>query len=212
VTEAEWTFAADPTPMLEFIRNKVSDRKLRLFLCGCTRLLPPSLLSGEVAETLRLVEAHVDGDLSLDALNVVRSRKDRTFLLCKKKMLWQRSQAVCAQTVRARLEATEGPHWAEEKEERVRLLRRERPVLANLIRCIFGNPLCPVTLDPSWRTSTVVALATGIYSDLAFDRMPILADALQDAGCENEDILIHCREPGEHFRGCRVVDLILKKE
>ena len=64
----------------------------------------------------------------------------------------------------------------------------------------------------SWRTSTVVALAKGIYQDRAFDRMPILADALQDAGCTNEDILQHCRDPKQvHVRGCWVVDLVLGK-
>jgi hypothetical protein len=68
-----------------------------------------------------------------------------------------------------------------------------------------------VTLDPSWRTSTVVALAEGIYADRAFDRLPILADALQDAGCGNEDMLAHCRSDGPHARGCWVVDLILGK-
>ena len=61
-----------------------------------------------------------------------------------------------------------------------------------------GNPFRPITLNPSWLTSTVLALANGIYEEKAFDRMPILADALQDAGCDNEDILNHCRQPGEH--------------
>jgi hypothetical protein len=83
---------------------------------------------------------------------------------------------------------------------------------ASSLRCIFGNPFRPVTFDLSWLTSTVVALATGIYQDRAFDRMPILADALQDAGCENEDILNHCRGEGVHVRGCWLVDLILGKE
>jgi hypothetical protein len=83
---------------------------------------------------------------------------------------------------------------------------------ASLLRDIFGNPFRPVTLDPSWLTSTVLALATGIYADPAFDRMPILADALQDAGCDNEDILNHCRQPGEHVKGCWCVDLILNKK
>ena len=86
---------------------------------------------------------------------------------------------------------------------------REQAVLA---REIFGNPFRPVTLNPAWLTSTVLALANGIYSERAFDRMPILADALQDAGCDNEDILTHCRQSGEHTRGCWVVDLLLGKE
>jgi hypothetical protein len=65
-----------------------------------------------------------------------------------------------------------------------------------------------LTADPSWLTSTVVALAEGIHQERAFDRLPILADALQDAGCDNDDILNHCRQPGEHVRGCWVVDLL----
>jgi hypothetical protein len=81
-----------------------------------------------------------------------------------------------------------------------------------LLRCIFENPFRPVLLDPSWLTSTVVALAQGIYEERAFERMPILADALQDAGCDNADILDHCRGGGTHVRGCWVVDLVLGKE
>ena len=84
--------------------------------------------------------------------------------------------------------------------------------LSELIRDIFGNPFRPVTFDSSWLTSTTVALAQQMYASRDFSAMPILADALQDAGCENEDILNHCREPnGVHTRGCWVVDLILGK-
>jgi hypothetical protein len=68
-----------------------------------------------------------------------------------------------------------------------------------------------VTLDPNWRTSTVLALAQGIYDERAFDRLPILADALEDAGCDNEEMLAHCRGAGPHARGCWVVDLVLGK-
>lgn len=85
---------------------------------------------------------------------------------------------------------------------------REKCVLSNLVRCTFGNPFRPVTVDPSCVTPTVLALATGIYSDRAFDHLPILADALQDAGCDNDDILSHCRSDGPHARGCWVVDLL----
>jgi hypothetical protein len=84
---------------------------------------------------------------------------------------------------------------------------------AVLLRDIFGNPFRPVTADPAWLTSTVVALARGIYDERALDRMPILADALQDAGCDHADLLDHCRDPhAAHVRGCWVVDLLLGKE
>ena len=69
-----------------------------------------------------------------------------------------------------------------------------------------------VTFDSSWRTSTVVALAQGIYAERALDRLPILADALQDAGCDNADILTHLRGDGPHVRGCWALDLILGKQ
>ncbi len=83
---------------------------------------------------------------------------------------------------------------------------------AELLRDIFGNPFRSVEFHLEWFTSDVLALARGIYADRAFDRMPILADALQDAGCDDADILNHCREPREHARGCWVVDLLLGKK
>jgi hypothetical protein len=81
-----------------------------------------------------------------------------------------------------------------------------------LLLDIFANPFRPATFDPRWRSESVVALAAAIYADRAFDRMPILADALEDAGCDNRDILDHCRGPGPHVRGCWVVDLVLGKQ
>lgn len=75
----------------------------------------------------------------------------------------------------------------------------------------FGDIERPVVLDPSWRTEAVVALAAGIYANRGFDRLPILADALDDAGCASPDVLTHCRSAGPHARGCWVVDLLLGK-
>src|SRR6266542_3255603 len=65
---------------------------------------------------------------------------------------------------------------------------------AAILRDIIGNPFRPITFDPTWRTSDVMLLAQGIYDERAFDRMSILADALQDAGCNSDDILSHCRD------------------
>ena len=61
-------------------------------------------------------------------------------------------------------------------------------------------------------TPDVQGLARAIYDDRAFDRLPILADALLDAGCDDDDILTHCRSARPHVRGCWVVDLVLGKE
>ena len=87
--------------------------------------------------------------------------------------------------------------------------------LCNVIREIFGNPFHPVSLDPTlltWRNGTIPKLAQVIYDDRAFERLPALADALQEAGCHNAEILNHCRQPGVHTRGCWVLDLLLGKQ
>jgi hypothetical protein len=89
-----------------------------------------------------------------------------------------------------------------------------RKAIANLLRDIFGNPFRPVTADPSWlawNSGTILHLAQGIYGDRRFDDLPILADALEEAGCTNADILTHCRQPGEHVLGCWVLDNLLRK-
>ena len=90
--------------------------------------------------------------------------------------------------------------------------KEEQEKQTGFLRDIFGNPFRPARVDPSWMTPTVIAPAQTIYDDRAFDRMPELADALHDAGCDNEKILSHCRGPGPHVRGCWVVDLLLGKK
>jgi len=83
---------------------------------------------------------------------------------------------------------------------------------ADRLRDVFGNPFQPVTFAPEWRTDTAVTLARQMYESREFGAMPILADALQDAGCDSTDVLDHCRGPGPHVRGCWVCDLVLGKE
>jgi hypothetical protein len=83
--------------------------------------------------------------------------------------------------------------------------------LTAVVRDIFGNPFQPVATGPSYSNPTVRTLAQTIYDQRAFDRMPELAVALEEAGCNNTGILEHCRSPGPHVRGCWVVDLALNK-
>src|SRR5262249_3045115 len=90
--------------------------------------------------------------------------------------------------------------------------KSERAAQCDLIRCIFGNPLNPASLDLNSLPSTVKKIAQTIYDERQFENLPILADALEDAGCDNADILSHCRSPGPHVRGCWLVDLILEKK
>jgi hypothetical protein len=91
----------------------------------------------------------------------------------------------------------------------------EKAVQTALVRDIFGNPFRSMTIDSillEWGNFTIPKLAQAIYDHRRYSHLPILADALEDAGCTNEDLLSHCRQPGEHVRGCFAVDLILRKE
>jgi hypothetical protein len=199
MTEAEWMACHKSEPMLEFLRDKASDRKLRLFASACVRqkwsLLSDSLRAGvEVAESYADIKA-TEGDLR-QAHNSA----------------WGKAPSM-------------GLHpacWVTCSESRPMLLAAR--VTKSAIRClllrdVFGNPFRPVTLDPAWRTPTVAALATAAYDErilpsghLDANRLAVLADALEDVGCDNADILNHCRQGGEHVRGCWVVDLLLGKE
>jgi hypothetical protein len=98
-----------------------------------------------------------------------------------------------------------------EKKPRPKILAALRGQ-ANLVRDLFGNPFRPIKAKPAWFARKGVNLAKSIYEKRAFDRTPMLADALEQAGCNNADILDHCRKPAEHVRGCWVVDLLLGKE
>lgn len=100
---------------------------------------------------------------------------------------------------------------AEEKRDRA-----ARKQLAVFLREVVGNPFNPPRFEPAWRTATAIQLAQGIFEERAFDRMPILADALLDADCDEEAVLRHCRgtelwnkEPVYHIRGCWVIELVL---
>jgi hypothetical protein len=94
----------------------------------------------------------------------------------------------------------------------------EQTAQAGLLRCIFGNPFRPVALDRSWKTPTALAIAQAAYEDrivpaghLYSDKLAVLADALEDAGCTNAELLGHLRGAGTHVRGCWALDAILGK-
>jgi hypothetical protein len=103
------------------------------------------------------------------------------------------------------------PYWPGETV----IANMEDQVLVSLQRDIFGNPFRPVPVDGGWlhwNNGCIPKIAGSIYEERAFDQLPVLADALEDAGCTNQDLLDHCRQPGEHVRGCWVVDLIIGKQ
>jgi len=149
----------------------------------------------------------------VEALMGLRSELNRVYLVGGT-MAAAHSSATGNSWTAFRLPA--GSPMPEPEEESLKTARKvegmELDSQAHLLREVIGNPFRPITILPEWRTSTVIALATGIYAEKAFDRMPILADALQDTGCDNEDILNHYRQPGVHTRGCWTLDLLLGRE
>jgi hypothetical protein len=93
-------------------------------------------------------------------------------------------------------------------------LEDARQEQVHYLRCVFGNPFQPAVIEPAWLTAsgdTIQKVATAIYEERRFGDLPILADALEEAGCTDTEILGHCRHDWEHFRGCRVLDAILGK-
>jgi hypothetical protein len=107
-----------------------------------------------------------------------------------------------------KVQALDNEIWSAGRGERISRAAVERAAQTDLVRCLVGNPFREVAVDPSWLTSTVVALARGIDVDRAYDRLPILADALEDAGCADANVLSHCRGAHAHTKGCWVIELL----
>jgi hypothetical protein len=234
MTEAESNACTDPQPMLEFLRGKTSDRKLQMFAVACAQFLW-DLLNESSRRLVIALERYADGAASKEDLQSAEEGAREAFIAdlatpSTPALTFQAAQAILslqahmiergaicsmlndAQMLRGKVarEIARKGTWT--KQERSAIASEQHRQSA-LVRDIFGPlPFRPIALDRPWLTSTVTSLATAIYEERAFDRLPILADALEDAGCTNADILSHCRGPGPHVLGCWVVDLLLGKE
>lgn len=203
MTEAEWLAATDPTPMLEFLRDKVSHRKLRLFACAWGWDVWPRMSDKRSQQALLTAEKYADGFADLPAL---RAASEAAWAARRDGNTWATQAALTAS-----YEGYDTDRALSQIKYEMGGVSQRECTLTDRVRCLFGNPFRPVTVDTSCFTSTVVALARGIYDERAYDRMPILADALEDSGCDSDEILTHCREDQPHVRGCWVVDLVLGK-
>jgi hypothetical protein len=218
MTEAEWRKSADPGMMLESLKGHASDRKLRLLACACCRAVWVTFHQGRSKQAVEAAERYADGLLDNNALRRTYSMAHDA--LARYQQLLARWGVVNGDTTamvewRLRLAAQSAHIHRPFLIGRLTGLNRDpdlSPLAPRLLRDIFGpRPADQITADPAWLTSTAVALAGQMYESRDFGAMPILADALQDAGCDNADILDHCRGPGPHVRGCWVVDLLLGK-
>ena len=244
MTEAEWLAGEDPGKMLQFLQDRVSERKLRLFALATAVRLFALFNDSPSPKTLAAIEECADSGILDDSEGMPiaitspmtgvyygRSKPDHPPFVTIGSM-------VRPETVIALIEALKlfndiraecyGVMF-EVAAEHGRLVEFSQPLVRVLLtpvfvpedyrhhglralREVFGNPFRPATLDPAWRTSTVLTLASQMYESRDFSAMPILADALQDAGCDSEEVLNHCRDAhATHVRGCWVVDLVLGK-
>lgn len=235
MTEAEWLACTDPDRMLDFLSGKVSDRKLQLFAVGwCLQRVSGSLEmtchaagggTDQLSEAgnatvaacryaVETTERLADGQSSeaerIAAEAALRRLPDwgNWDLL-----LWyMRALSLWAVSTGGQHRLSlppEAPYAAGSANARN---AHDRSHQAILLRDIFRGPLRSVTFLPAWLTPTVISLARTIYDQRAFERMPELADALETAGCNDAQVLGHCKEPGPHVRGCWLVDIVLGKE
>jgi hypothetical protein len=212
MTEAEWPeWWHSFNSLMDFLRGPASERKARLFACACCRGFWVAERDSRIERAVDVAERYADGLADTvevkearkgakEASALDRVRRDPIYRACGSLAINEdihRAAECCAQFAPQAM-----PCWPEEGAERVFAILRD----------IFGNPFRPATFSAAWKTDTALPLARQMYESRDFSAMPILADALQDAGCENDDVLNHCRSDGVHVRGCWVCDLVLGKE
>jgi len=205
--------------MLRLLGEAASERKLRLFACCSAELAWRSMLQRDVPAPLELAWAAADDSSRESELSAEAPKPTGPASAAPDLAEWfadQALEAACrpqgarsASQARHAVEALAVRLAADNEQDTASASQEARTALASFLRDIFGNPFRPVMFPPDWRTDTTVALAHTMYDSRDFSAMPILADALQDAGCPHEDVLNHCRFGGVHVRGCWVVDLVL---
>jgi hypothetical protein len=229
MTEAEWLIGKDPEDILRWLYGKVSPRRSRLFCVACARQVWHLLESDASRIAVDVAEQFAECRATVTQLTAAWSAADlfgySPWAASTRKNQPAALVASCtAAPGTPPLSSDAGRYtWDEEKVKAANCAHGsvfyyakeaggdERALVALAQDC-FGNSIRGLEVEPGWLTSDVLALAHGIYEERAFDRMPILADALQDAGCGYVNILDHCRGPGPHVRGCWVVDLVLGKQ
>jgi hypothetical protein len=187
--------------MLAFLGRKANSRKRRLFACACYRHVPSLVADQLCLKAVVVSEQYSDGMATKAELCKALNDAQSHFPWNWPSSLPTARYADDARRLAARA-AKDGAS--------------ERLYQANLLRCLFGNPLHRVCINSNWLSSTVRVLAQEICDNRSLlnhsldqSLFPILADALEETGCENAAILNHCRQSGEHGLGCWVLDLVL---
>ncbi|QEL16285.1 hypothetical protein [Limnoglobus roseus] len=204
MTEDSWLTSPDANALISFARSRKTawrrgawGRKMRQVWCHFYRQLWDRLPDDSFRTALTAAEQHMDKVISRDEFRYACTDALQT-------LHWLKSPL--SNPFVGFLTQVEGSKCND------LVTRHHPPELREAVRDIFGNPFRPVAFASTWRTSTAVGVAQTMYDARDFGAMPILADALQDAGCENANVLDHCRDEKQtHVRGCWVVDLVLDK-
>jgi hypothetical protein len=221
MTEAEWLGCDDQEKMLQFVRGKASERKLRLFACACCFQVWRLIRHPDSQQAVETSERYADGLATAAKLRAA----GRKAMAAASELAFEATIMMRLAKWAARDAAQAAALTAEKRIDPVRVAAQVRAAVTatpdkpndqrSLLGCVFGNPFRSIAIDPTilrWNNGTIPKLAQAIYDERAFDRLPVLADALEDAGCTSEELLSHCRAGGEHMRGCWAVDLLLGKE
>jgi hypothetical protein len=207
--EAEWLACNNLGIVMQLAPGLGSERKRRLFACACARQLWRLLPDPRSRIAVGAAECFADGLID----SVERTRAYAGALdVCREKGTFRGAPWLAAEAVSG---APQPSHAVNAILPRPGPLRPAWAWLTRVARDVFGNPFHTPHLDPAWLAwegGTVCKLAEGIYQDQAFDRLPVLADALEEAGCTDESLLSHLRGGGPHARGCWAIDLLLGKE
>jgi hypothetical protein len=201
--ESEWLASNDPDAMLEHITGWTSERKLRLFACACCRRIWALLKTEQLRHAVETSERYADGRALLKELKAARDA------------VWQRSGEGLAAYTATHPRGAQTLKGLRAAASAAGGYLAERAGQADLLRDVTGNPFRTIEMNPAWLAwngGTVRSMAQAIYDERTFEQLPILADALEEAGCDDAEILHHCRKPGVHVRGCWVLDLLLGKE
>jgi hypothetical protein len=231
-TEQLWLAYFHPAPLLKYMSRRASRRKIRLFACACARRVCKFLneSDSDSRTAIDASEDFADGLIPAERMKAIIAKAhgataNSRHVDLSAEYSASRSHAALSAAWAARgiatrasnfaMRAMEYSAWEGDSGTEEKLGEQESRAQLEIGRDIFANPFRLAIIDPdwlTWRDGTVVKLAQTIYSDRRFDIMPILGDALHEAGCCDEAILDHCRGPNNHVRGCWVVDLLLGKQ
>jgi hypothetical protein len=227
MTEAEWLTATDPREMLPFLRDRASERKVRLYACAGAYLVWDRL--ADERSRLAVLTAERFADSQADLVELMRAFNAAQQAWNEIPVVWGNRRVAGNKALtgtRAALRAAAvarnaaNPEWDLQRAVWATLTDKgaRKYALANLLRDILGNPFRDVAVDQAvltWNGGTVPRLAHAAYEErplpagpLDAARLGMLADALEDAGCADADLVGHLRGEGPHFRGCWVVDLL----